>query len=110
VVDAPEHTRFERALPAPSRLDVALITRRRALIERLIHWARRQGAPFDNMSSEPTPGHIRRAAARAHASGIETWATQTEQAVFGPSIVDEHVERTIRAAEPNPPAGERPLT
>jgi hypothetical protein len=110
IVDAPEHTRFERALPAPSRLDVALITRRRALVERLVRWARRQGAPFDSAPAEPTPGHIRRAAARAQATSIEAWATQTERAAFGPLTVDEEVERTVRAAEPNQPPGNAPLT
>ena len=40
----------------------ALVLRKRALLDRLVEWARRRGLPYD-ARPEPTPGHVRRAAA-----------------------------------------------
>ncbi|MFT3771943.1 MAG: carboxypeptidase-like regulatory domain-containing protein [Minicystis sp.] len=99
VVTSPDHATHEQALPPPSVLRVALITRRRAILERLVRWARQRGAPFDG-APEPTPGHVRRAAARASVAEVEAWAGHVEQAVYGPERVDEAREREIRGAEP----------
>lgn len=99
VVEAEHHARYEEALPPPSTLSVALVTRRRALLERLVKWARRQGAPYD-APPEPTPGHVRRAAARAQAETVEAWARRVEAAAFGPAAVDAEREREVRAEEP----------
>jgi hypothetical protein len=76
-----------------------LVTRRRALLERLVRWARRRGAPFDS-STEPTPGHVRRVAARSSVSEVEAWATKVEDAVYGPEKVTASVEQQVRAVEP----------
>jgi hypothetical protein len=105
IVEADEHSRHEQALPPPSVLRVALVTRRRALLDRLVRWARRQGAPFD-AQPEPTPGHVRRAAARASAAEVETWARGVEHAVYGPGVVNEDVEAHLGASEPR--AGKKP--
>jgi len=78
---------------------VALINRRRTLLERLVRWARQKGAPFDG-APEPTPGHVRRVASRAAAKEIEAWASRVEQAAYGPDPIDEAKEREARAAEP----------
>ena len=78
VVESDEHSTHEQALPPPSVLGVALITRRRALLDRLVRWARQRGAPFDG-APEPTPGHVRRAAARANARDVEAWAGRVER-------------------------------
>jgi hypothetical protein len=99
VVDSAEHTKHEQALPPPAVLAVALVTRRRALLERLVRWARQKGAPFDG-TPEPTPGHVRRVAARASSEDVEAWASRVEHAVYGPDAVDEAAERDVRAAEP----------
>jgi hypothetical protein len=99
VVDSPVHSTYEQALPQPSVLSVALVTRRRAILDRLVRWARRQGAPFDG-PPEPTPGHVRRAASRGDASEVEAWARRVEHAAFGPDEVDESLEQDVRAAEP----------
>lgn len=101
VVDAPFHSTHEQALPPPSTLGVALVTRRRALLDRLVRWARRQGAPFDG-SPEPTPGHVRRVAARGNAEEIEQWARQVEAAAYSPDPVGEELERGVRSVEPRP--------
>jgi len=99
VVSSADHATHEQALPPPSVLRVALVTRRRALLERLVRWARQRGAPFDG-APEPTPGHVRRAAARHDAGEVEAWAGRVEQAVYGPDRVDEAREREAREAEP----------
>jgi len=101
VVDSAEHSAYEQALPPPSVLGVALVTRRRALLDRMVRWARRQGAPFDG-APEPTPGHVRRAAGRAQAPQIEEWASHLEAAAYGPDQVSADTEQQIRAAEPRP--------
>jgi len=99
VVDAVEHSTHEQALPPPSILGVALITRRRALVERLVRWARQKGAPFDGVP-EPTPGHVRRVASRASAQDVEVWAGRVEQAAYGPDAVGADLEREVRGTEP----------
>ncbi|MBK8251500.1 MAG: carboxypeptidase regulatory-like domain-containing protein [Polyangiaceae bacterium] len=105
VVEADLHSRYEQALPPPSALHVALITRRRALLDRLVKWARNQGAPFDG-PAEPTPGHVRRAAVRLEMQDgvrwepVERWAGKVEDAAYGPEAPGAAEEEAVRAAEP----------
>ena len=99
MVESEFHASYEQALPPPSVLGIALVTRRRALLERLVRWARRQGAPFD-MVPEPTPGHVRRAAARNESPAIADWAANVERAAYGPEAVGAATERDVRATEP----------
>lgn len=99
VIDAPMHTKLEQALPLPGVLRIALVTRRRTLLERLVRWAQRAGAPFD-VQPEPTPGHVRRVAYRAQDEEVEQWARGVESAVYGPSVVDEQVETQLVSGEP----------
>ena len=99
VVGAPDHATHEQALPPPSVVRIALVTRRRALLERLVRWARQKGAPFDG-APEPTPGHVRRAAGRAAVADVEAWASRIEEAAYGPEPVDEAAERDLRSTEP----------
>jgi hypothetical protein len=103
VVRSSTHSSHEQALPPPSTLSIALITRRRSLVDRLVRWARRQGAPFEG-PPEPTPGHVRRVATRAQQYDVEAWASLIESAAFGPEPVDERVEQQVSAAEPKPGA------
>ncbi|WP_437681256.1 carboxypeptidase regulatory-like domain-containing protein [Sorangium sp. So ce131] len=103
VVRAPTHSGYEQPLPPPSQLGVALITRRRAVLDRLVRWARRHGAPFEG-PSEPTPGHVRRVASRNQQHDVELWATRIEHAAFGPDPVDERIEQDLGASEPKPGA------
>lgn len=106
VVEAELHSKYEQALPPPSALHVALVTRRRALLDRLVRWARHQGAPFDG-PAEPTPGHVRRAAARLELqegerwTSVEKWAARVESSAFGPDPVGPAEEDAVKAAEPS---------
>ena len=76
----------------PGELSIALVLRRRALLARLVAWARKRGRPFD-VKPEPTPGHVRRAAAEDFQTA--RWADAVEQAVFGGGEVDARTEREI---------------
>ncbi len=95
VAEGPLHDKVRQPLPPPGEVEVALVQRRRILIDRLVAWARRRGKPFD-ARPEPTPAHVRRAAGRlefdvdqrARAEGIEQWATAVERAAYGGAPVD----------------------
>lgn len=99
-VDSTWHSAHEDGLPPPSRLSISLVTRRRALLERLVRWAKARGTPYDG-PVEPTPGHVRRVANRGGADEVETWARAVEDAAFGPLPVDRDVEAAARGREPS---------
>lgn len=100
VVDGELHATYEQPLPGPSVLRVALVTRRRALLDRLVRWARQRGAPFDS-PKEPTPGHVRRVASRTGNDSVESWASQLEQVAFGAEDVTREVENELAHREPH---------
>jgi hypothetical protein len=106
VVDAPLHTSLRKPLPSPGVLEIAVISRKRALLDRLVEWARMKGRPFDQ-KPEPTPGHVRRAAPGG--SPPARWAEAVESAAFGPEPVDGRIEAEIDAMKPEgPPAAALP--
>ncbi|MBL9024187.1 MAG: carboxypeptidase regulatory-like domain-containing protein [Myxococcales bacterium] len=107
VVEGELHATYEQPLPSPSVLRVALVTRRRALLDRLVRWAKSRGMPFDS-SKEPTPGHVRRVAARNGTPNVEAWASKIEHAAFGPEAVTRAVEQEVAQAEPS--ARDRPAS
>jgi hypothetical protein len=99
-VEAPLHARLVQPLPGAGELSIALVLRRRALLVRLVGWARKRGRPFD-VKPEPTPGHVRRAAADDFQTA--RWADAVERAVFGGEEVDARVEREIERMVPPDP-------
>jgi len=103
-VDAPLHVEIERPLPPASELLVAMVNRKRALLDRLVDWARRAGRPWDR-APEPTPGHVARVAMgqRHPRHDIGTWARRLEQRAYGPEQVDAAVEQDVVALEPQGP-------
>jgi hypothetical protein len=102
VAEAPLHDQVRQPLPPPGEVEVALVQRRRMLLDRLVAWARRRGKPFD-ARPEPTPGHVRRAAGRlefevdqrARAEEIEQWATAVERAAYGGAPVDARAQAKV---------------
>ncbi len=96
-VEAPLHTRLVQPLPPAGELSIALVLRRRALLARLVGWARKRGRPFD-LKPEPTPGHVRRAAGEDFQTA--RWADAVEKAVFGGGEVDARAEREIERMIP----------
>jgi hypothetical protein len=97
VVDAPLHARLERPLPPPGRISIALIARRRAVLNRLLDAARRVGAARPD--AEPTPGQLAREGERRGKAGSAAWALAVESAAFGDEIVDAEREAAVNALE-----------
>lgn len=102
VAEGALHAQLRQVLPSAGELSIALAERRRALLARLVKWARRRGAPFD-VRPEPTPGHVRRAAS----ADPETarWAEAVERAAFGPDAFDAAAEGEIERLAPRDAAG-----
>ncbi len=99
IVEAPFHAALRQPIPARGELRIALVLRKRALLDRLVIWARRKGRPYDT-KAEPTPAHVRRAAG----NNAETarWADAVELAAFGGGAVDAAAEQAIDALKPRP--------
>jgi hypothetical protein len=97
VTEGPLHAPLRRPLPAPGVLDIALVLRKRALLERLVGWARRRGPPFDGRP-EATPGHVRRAAGSEFA--VARWADAVERAAYGGQSVDAAAQAEIDRLAP----------
>jgi hypothetical protein len=98
-VSARLHTEVERALPPEGRVDVAMISRRRVLLRRLVRWARAMGAPW-NRNAEPTPREIVNVALRRGEPQTARWAEGVETAAFGSTDVDVRLEAALRGQEP----------
>lgn len=98
VVEAPLHVDLRQKLPAGGVLEIAVVSRRRKLLERLVAWARRRGPPYD-VRPEPTPGQVRRAA-EAGNPAVAEWAGAVEQAAFDAGDVDARVEAEVNALDP----------
>ncbi len=102
------HARHVQPLPGPGELSISLVLRRRALLGRMVAWARRAGGAFD-VKPEPTPGHVKRAAGDDFRTA--RWADEVERAVFGAGEIDARAEAEIDRLAPGgalpqpPPAG-----
>jgi hypothetical protein len=98
-VEARFHARLEKPAPGPGRVTLALVSRRRALLDRLVHAARRTGfagaAPPD-----PTPAHVARQADARSRHEMAGYARAVEAAAYGESPVDAGDEQRVVALEP----------
>jgi hypothetical protein len=94
------HARLARPLPIPGHVAIQLVSRRRALLERLVEWSRRRGRPWSDVG-EPTPGHIAKIAKDRRARDVEGWAQAVERAAYGPEPPDETAESAVRDREPD---------
>lgn len=99
LVESPYHTEVERPLPPASEMVVALVSRRRLLLDRLIRWARRGGKPW-HQEPDPTPGHVIRVARGHRGDAVAVWAERVERGAYGPDPVDQRQEREVRDLEP----------
>jgi hypothetical protein len=87
-VTAPFHTTLTAPLPAPGVLELSLVSRRRALLERLVRWAERHGKPWIRQAGEPTPASLAATAAVESEPQVESWARAVEHLAFGASPPD----------------------
>jgi hypothetical protein len=98
-ISSPLHAELERPLPPQGRVDVVLISRRRALLARLVRWARAAGGAWQP-SGEPTPGEVANVALRRGEHATARWAENVEAAAFDGSLVDREREAALHALEP----------
>jgi hypothetical protein len=100
VVEGRLHRRLERPAPKPGHVIVALVARRRALLDGLVRAARRAGGPW---KTDPTPAQIANAAQLAGHGATAAWAHAVEGAAFGPEPVDATAEAQVLALAPEAP-------
>ncbi len=98
VVGSPMHSTSRRSLPPFGHVDVPLVDRKRALLERLVAWAKAKGGRFD-AKPEPTPAHIRHAAGSD--SRVGGWADAVERAIYGGAVVDAKAQSAIDRLDPD---------
>jgi len=96
VIEAVLHSRLERPLPPPGKLAIALVLRRRSVLNRLIEAARRSGGGWIG-EAEPTPGRIAKVGLDAGRRDPAAWALAVESAAFGDGAVDAATEQRIDA-------------
>jgi hypothetical protein len=101
VAESRWHTTLTRPVPPPGQLVINLVSRRRALLERLVGWARRMGRPWWPGHHEPTPQELGRVAERQEAIEVASWAEAVERAAYGPGPVDESEEQRVLRLEPH---------
>ncbi|WP_394842426.1 carboxypeptidase-like regulatory domain-containing protein [Pendulispora brunnea] len=97
VAEGPFHSAFRQKLPPAGEIEISLVSRKRALLDRLIAWARVRGRPFDQRP-EPTPGHVRDVAGGDFATA--RWAEAVEHAAFSADDVDARAEEDIEKMAP----------
>jgi hypothetical protein len=102
LVRSPHHATLSRRMPPPGRLIVAMTSRRRALLDRFVAWAKRSG-PTVSSTLDPTPGDVLLAARRRGEPEVQHWVQGIEEAAFGPVDPDEALEQALGAREPRPP-------
>jgi hypothetical protein len=94
-VTAPFHATLTAPLPVPGVLELSLVSRRRALMERLVRWAERQGKPWIRPNAEPTPAEVAAVASAEAEPDVERWARSLEQLAFGAIPPDAASEQVV---------------
>ena len=105
-VAAPFHATLRALLPVPGVLELSLVSRRRALLERLVRWAEQRGKPWTRPTGEPTPAQIVEAAAGEGEPQVERWARGLEHLAFGPAPPDAASEQAAGVVD-DPKVGQR---
>jgi hypothetical protein len=98
VAEGLAHAELRRRVPPAGELQIALVSRKRALLDRLIGWTRRRGKPFDAWP-EPTPDQVRRAAGTEVA--VARWADAVERAAYGGAPIDGQAQAEVDRLAPN---------
>jgi hypothetical protein len=98
-VTAALHATLTAPLPAPGVIELSLISRRRALMERLVRWAERRGKPWTRPVGEPTPGDVASVASTEDEADVERWARELERLAFGANPPDAASEQANGVAD-----------
>jgi hypothetical protein len=102
VVTAPYHATLSTPPPPDGVLTICVISRRRALLERLVAWADRAGRPWAR-KNEPTPLEIAEVARHRERPDVAAWAAAVGEAAYGDKPPDERREHDLGAREPAVP-------
>lgn len=89
VAEGPLHAPLDRPLPPPGALEIALVSRKRRLLDRFVAWARGRVAAQE---PEPTPDMVRR---DTDDPAVARWAEAVERAVFDRELVDARAEKEV---------------
>jgi hypothetical protein len=98
-VTAPFHATLSAALPGPGLLELSLVARRRALLDRLVRWAERHGKPWSRLAGEPTPAQVVATASQESEQHVESWARALEHLAYGPNPPDAASEQAAGVTE-----------
>ncbi|MCA9628685.1 MAG: hypothetical protein KC766_13495 [Myxococcales bacterium] len=98
-IEAPWHSTLERPVPRPGAIAISMVSRRRALIDRLVQWTGRKGRPW-SADGGATPGHVADVARAKGKPEVAHWAQEVEQAAYGPVAPDAETERRIGERQP----------
>jgi hypothetical protein len=107
VAEGALHARLRVSVPPFGEIRVALVSRRRALLERLIGWARRKGRPYD-ARPEPTPGHVQRMSRSGEP--VRAWAEAVERAAYSGDAIDAAREAEVDRLAPGDPPPARGIS
>ncbi len=100
VATAPHHATLSERAPRDGVLAISLVSRRRALLDRLVAWARRGGHAWAAGHKEPTPLELAAVAGRRKDRAVADWAISVTEAAYGPVPPDERRESELIAREP----------
>jgi hypothetical protein len=98
VAEGTAYAELRGRIPPAGELQIALVLRRRALLERLIRWAHRRGKPF-NAWPEPTPDQVRRAAGAD--LSVVRWADAVERAAYAGAPIDRGAQAEVDNLAPS---------
>jgi hypothetical protein len=97
-VTSPYHATLTAPLPVPGVIELRLMSRRRALLTRLVRWAEIQGRPWSRSAGEPTPSDVAGTAALEGEPQVEAWARRVELLAFGSQAPDASAEQAAGVA------------
>jgi hypothetical protein len=98
VIESEFHSLLERPMPMPGRMTVTLMTRRRALLERLVIAVKKAGGVWGE-SKEPTPNQVAKVAQANYQEKPAAWAKAVDESTYGPHEVDREKEAQVIALE-----------
>lgn len=98
-VAAPWHATLSAPLPGPGVLQLSLVSRRRALLDRLVQWAERRGRPWLPQAGDPTPAQVATVAGLESQPEVGQWARALERLAYGPNPIDAAAEQAAGVAE-----------
>ncbi|HLK35674.1 MAG TPA: hypothetical protein VKU41_02905 [Polyangiaceae bacterium] len=94
------HATLRRPMPPEGRLQIALKSRKRSLLDGLVTWAQRQPRheAARGTNGEPTPAEVRREARGEEI--VAHWAEAVENAAYAGGVVDARAQASVEGLAP----------